>query len=294
MSSCISDAGIVNQRLFGARGLSMRGETIREHSRGGRPGTRPRHSTGPPREASTHATPCRKARTHAAKRERPGREARAFTLHLLARQFRARLLKEGRAKRVSNRRVGFRLPERARYPFGALEPGFRVAWRERDDPFRASARSRARISWPVLRREFQHRQKRRQRLRHRLPEPVEVDAPIDVDEHVPHADDLRPGNLGRKTSPREVRDAASPISRMACIKARASMGSVSRLLRDLFCAKPTACRAASIMCWMRIRSSGAPGRLRGMQQSSLSKHLVAEVAGEVGRSPQVDGAAKDL
>jgi hypothetical protein len=34
-----------------------------------------------------------KARTHAAKRERPGREARAFTLNLLARQFRARLLK---------------------------------------------------------------------------------------------------------------------------------------------------------------------------------------------------------
>jgi hypothetical protein len=34
-----------------------------------------------------------KRRTHAAKRERPGREARAFTLNLLARQFRARLLK---------------------------------------------------------------------------------------------------------------------------------------------------------------------------------------------------------
>jgi hypothetical protein len=32
-------------------------------------------------------------RTHAAKRERPGRWARAFTLYLLARQFRARLLK---------------------------------------------------------------------------------------------------------------------------------------------------------------------------------------------------------
>jgi hypothetical protein len=34
-----------------------------------------------------------KRRTHAAKRERPGREARAFTLYLLARQFRARLFK---------------------------------------------------------------------------------------------------------------------------------------------------------------------------------------------------------
>ena len=29
MSSCISASGIVNQRLFGARGRSMRGETIR-------------------------------------------------------------------------------------------------------------------------------------------------------------------------------------------------------------------------------------------------------------------------
>jgi hypothetical protein len=71
----------------------MRGETIREHARDGRPAPRPHHSAGPLQETSTHATPCRKARTHAAKRERPGREARAFTLNLLARQFRARLLK---------------------------------------------------------------------------------------------------------------------------------------------------------------------------------------------------------
>ena len=35
----------------------------------------------------------RSGRTRAAKRERPGREARAFTFDLLARQFRARLLK---------------------------------------------------------------------------------------------------------------------------------------------------------------------------------------------------------
>ena len=48
------------------------------------------------------------------------------------------------------------------------------------------------------------------------------------------------------------------------------------------------------MCWMRIRSSGAPGRLRGMQQSRLSKDLVTEVAGEIRRSPQVDGASEDL
>ena len=60
MSSCISDAGIVNQRLFGARGLSMCGETIREHARERRPDTRPRPSAGPPRETCAHATPCRK------------------------------------------------------------------------------------------------------------------------------------------------------------------------------------------------------------------------------------------
>ena len=60
MSSRISAAGTVNQRLFGARGLSMRGETIRRDLRERRPSTRPRHSAGPPRETSTHATPCRK------------------------------------------------------------------------------------------------------------------------------------------------------------------------------------------------------------------------------------------
>jgi hypothetical protein len=60
MSSCNSAAGTVNQRLFGARGLSMRGETIRRDLRERRPSTRPRHSAGPPRETSTHATSCRK------------------------------------------------------------------------------------------------------------------------------------------------------------------------------------------------------------------------------------------
>jgi hypothetical protein len=38
----------------------MRGETIREHARDGRPAPRPIHSAGPPRETSTLATPCRK------------------------------------------------------------------------------------------------------------------------------------------------------------------------------------------------------------------------------------------
>jgi hypothetical protein len=71
----------------------MRGETIRDHARDGRPAPRPRHSAGPPRETSAHATACHKAPYARRKRERPGREARAFTLNLLARQFRARLLK---------------------------------------------------------------------------------------------------------------------------------------------------------------------------------------------------------
>ena len=71
----------------------MRGETVRRDRRDGRPGTRRHHLSGPPKETSAHATPCRKARTRCAKRERPGREAGAFTLNLLARQFRARLLK---------------------------------------------------------------------------------------------------------------------------------------------------------------------------------------------------------
>ena len=38
----------------------MRGETIRRDLGDGRPGTRPRHSAGPPRETSAHATPCHK------------------------------------------------------------------------------------------------------------------------------------------------------------------------------------------------------------------------------------------
>ena len=47
------------------------------------------HPKRPPRTQP----PVAKRRTHAAKRELPGRVARAFTLNLLARQFRARLLK---------------------------------------------------------------------------------------------------------------------------------------------------------------------------------------------------------
>jgi len=43
------------------RRLSMRGETLRERDRDGRPAPRPIHSAGPPQETSTHATPCRKS-----------------------------------------------------------------------------------------------------------------------------------------------------------------------------------------------------------------------------------------
>ncbi len=61
MSSRISASGTANPRPFGARGLSMRGETIREHARDGRPAPRPIHSAGPPGETFAHATPCRKS-----------------------------------------------------------------------------------------------------------------------------------------------------------------------------------------------------------------------------------------
>jgi hypothetical protein len=60
VSSCISASGIVNQRLFGARGLSMRGETVRRDRREVRPGTRQRLFAGPPRETFAYATPCHK------------------------------------------------------------------------------------------------------------------------------------------------------------------------------------------------------------------------------------------
>ncbi len=58
LCSRASVSGIVNQRPLGARGLSMRGETIRERDREGRTGSRSRHSAGPPGETSAHATPC--------------------------------------------------------------------------------------------------------------------------------------------------------------------------------------------------------------------------------------------
>ena len=71
----------------------MLGETNRRGRRNGRPAHRQHLAPGPPRETFALATPVAKRRTHAAKRERPGRGARAFTLNRSARQFRARLLK---------------------------------------------------------------------------------------------------------------------------------------------------------------------------------------------------------
>jgi|694.fasta_scaffold68877_1 hypothetical protein len=52
-----------------------------------------RASQSPLPAADARGTPCHKARAHGAKRERPGREARAFTLNRSARRFRVSLLK---------------------------------------------------------------------------------------------------------------------------------------------------------------------------------------------------------
>ena len=66
-------------RDTGARkGLSMRGEAIRELGRKGRPGSRASLAAGPPQETSAHATPCSKRAVHApqnanAPAGRPGR-----------------------------------------------------------------------------------------------------------------------------------------------------------------------------------------------------------------------------
>jgi len=58
--SCTSAPETVNQRQIGARGLAMRGETIRRDRSQGRPAHRQHLAPGPPRETSAHATPCRK------------------------------------------------------------------------------------------------------------------------------------------------------------------------------------------------------------------------------------------
>jgi len=124
ISSFTFDAGTVNQRPFGARGLAMRGETIREHARERRPDTRPRQSAGPPRETCAHATPCRKTAYARRTTRTPRSCGQGVHSEPAAAPVSRAPLEVGRAKRASNRRVGFRFPERARYPSGALEPGF--------------------------------------------------------------------------------------------------------------------------------------------------------------------------
>ncbi len=69
---------------------TMRGTTFQREPRDGRPVPRPRHRAGPPRETSADATLVAKRRTHAVKRERPGRVAGALNLNRSARKFRTR------------------------------------------------------------------------------------------------------------------------------------------------------------------------------------------------------------
>ncbi len=140
----------------------MRGETIREHARDGRPGTRRRHRAGPPRESTAHATPCRK--TPYARRST--RTPRPCGKGVHSETFNAPVsrapLEVGRAGRVSNAlrdlarrreldspswrarnrvldlpteldwRVGLRVSQRSKRPLATLQAGCRIAWTRRD------------------------------------------------------------------------------------------------------------------------------------------------------------------
>jgi hypothetical protein len=123
MSSCISASGTVNQRLLRARGLSIYGETIREHARDEPPGARPRHRAGPLQETSAHATPCRKTPYARRKTRTPRPVGQGVHSEPAGTPVSRAPLEVGRAKRVSNGRVGFRFAEGARYPSGAAETG---------------------------------------------------------------------------------------------------------------------------------------------------------------------------
>ena len=127
MSSCISDAGIVNQRLFGARGLSMRGETICEHARERRPAPRPIHSAGPPRETSAHATPCRKTRYARRKTRTPRPCGQGVHSEPVGAPVSRAPLEVVRAGRASNDRWVPECREGWMTPRGALESGFQFA-----------------------------------------------------------------------------------------------------------------------------------------------------------------------
>ena len=127
MSSCISPSGIVNQRPFGARGLSMRGETIRRDLHDGRPGTRPGHSAGPPRETSSHATPCRKTRYARRKTRTPRPCGQGVHSEPVGAPVSRAPLEVVRAGRASNDRWVPECREGWMTPRGALESGFQFA-----------------------------------------------------------------------------------------------------------------------------------------------------------------------
>ena len=166
MSSCISAAGTVNQRAFGARGLAMRGETVREHTRDGRTAHWQRLPAGPPKvetgETSAHATPCRKTPYARRKTRTPRPGGQGVHSEPFGAPVSRAPLEVGRAGRVSNvsrdlarrreldsppwraqnrvldlsteldRRVGLRVSQRSNRPSVALQAGFRIAWTRRD------------------------------------------------------------------------------------------------------------------------------------------------------------------
>ncbi len=127
MSSCISASGTVNQRLFGARGLSMRGETIRQHAREGRPGTRPRHSAGAPRETSARATSCRKTAYARRKTRTPRPGGQGVHSEPAGAPVSRAPLEVVMAGRVSNNRWVPGCREGWMTPRGALDSGFQLA-----------------------------------------------------------------------------------------------------------------------------------------------------------------------
>ena len=124
MSSCNSASGIVNQRPFGARGLSMRGETIHGQAREGRPDTRPRQSAGPPRETFAHATPCRKTAYARRKTRTPRPGGQGVHSSPAGAPVSRAPLEVGRAGRVSNKPGDLGCREGWMTPRGALESGF--------------------------------------------------------------------------------------------------------------------------------------------------------------------------
>jgi len=99
--------------------LSMPRETPRRDLRERRPGTRPRHRVGPPRETSEHAIPCRKTAYARRKTRTPRPGGQGVHSEPVGAPVSRAPLEVGRAKRVSNRRLGFRFPEGAGYPSGA-------------------------------------------------------------------------------------------------------------------------------------------------------------------------------